>query len=136
MRQSYNSSYYPPIPALETRLYSSITDEFAGPFLAVLDTGSDATLVPLAPLLTIGAEETAPGWMIGITGDRQPVSLYFVDIYIGNLAFPGIRVIADENSQEIVLGRDVLNKLPLFLDGIQQQTTLLDDAIVRRLRLR
>jgi len=79
MKQSYNTSYYPPIPALEIRLYSSITDEFAGPFLAVLDTGSDATLVPLAPLLTI---------------------------------------------------------LPLLLDGVQQQTSLLDDATLSRLRSR
>jgi hypothetical protein len=104
--------------------------------LAILDSGSDATLVPLAPLLAVGAEETAPGWMVGITGHRQPVALYFVDIYIGELAFPGVRVIADKTAQEIILGRDVLNKLPLFLDGPQQQTTLLDDALVKRLRSR
>lgn len=134
MKQSYDSSYQPPIPALDVRLYSSIADEFAGPFSASLDTGSDATLVPLEYLLAIGAEETAPGWMIGITGDRQPVSLYYVDVYIGNLAFPGIRAIASSNSQEVILGRDVLNKLPLFLDGIQKQTTLLDDSILKRLR--
>jgi hypothetical protein len=84
----------------------------------------------------VGAEETAPGWMVGITGHRQPVALYFVDIYIGELAFPGVRVIADKTAQEIILGRDVLNKLPLFLDGPQQQTTLLDDALVKRLRSR
>ncbi len=119
MKQSYLTNYHPPIPALEIRLYSSVTDKFAGPFLAVLDTGSDATLVPLDFLIALGAEETAPGWMVGITGNRQPVALYFVDVHIGSLAFPGIRVIADQNVEEIILGRDVLNKLPLFLDGIQ-----------------
>lgn len=71
MKQAYDNSYYPPIPTLDVRLYSSIADEFAGPFSAILDTASDATLVPLEFLLTIDAEETAPGWMIGITGDRQ-----------------------------------------------------------------
>lgn len=74
--------------------------------------------------------------MIGITGHRQPVSLYFIDVYLGEQAFPGIRVIADKTAQEIILGRDVLNKLPLFLDGPQQETTLLDDTIVKRLRSR
>jgi predicted aspartyl protease len=136
MKQTYNSDYHPPSPALDVRLYSAVTDQFNGPFSAILDTGSDATLVPLSCLRAIGAEETSPGWMIGITGDRQSVALYFVDIYLGQLAFPGIRVIGDKNAQEIILGRDVLNKLSLFLDGPQQQTLLPDAAMVRRLRSR
>lgn len=57
-------------------------------------------------------------------------------LYIGNVAFPGIRVIGDEKSQDAILGRDILNKLPLFLDGIQQQTMVLDDTVVQRLRSR
>ena len=84
----------------------------------------------------IGAEETSPGWMIGITGDRQAVALYFVDVYINNLAYLGIRVIADKKAQEIILGRDVLNKLPLFLDGVQQQTILVAENDVKGLRSR
>jgi hypothetical protein len=134
MRQAYDGSYYPSIPTLDIRLYSSTSDEFGGPFSAIIDTGSDATLIPLDLLLDIGAEETAPGWMIGITGNRQPVSLYFVDVYIGEMAFPGIRVIADLNAEEVILGRDVLNKLPLLLDGLEQQTILLDDAMLKRVR--
>lgn len=136
MKQAYSSDYFPSIPLLTIRLYSSITEQFTGPLLAIVDSGSDATLVPLAHLRTIGAEETAPGWMVGITGHRQPVALYFVDIYIGEHAFPGIRVIADNAAQEIILGRDVLNKLPLLLDGPQQQTSLLDEATMKRLRSR
>ncbi len=136
MKQLYNTNYQPPIPTLDVRLYSSISDKFTGSFPAILDTGSDATLIPLTHLRTIGAEETSPGWMVGITGDRQPVSLYFVDVYLGQLAFPGIRVIGDRTANEIILGRDVLNKLSLFLDGIQQQSSLLDATIVQRLRSR
>jgi predicted aspartyl protease len=134
MNQPYNTDYQPAIPTLDVRLYSSISDQFTETFPAILDTGSDATLVPLSYLRAIGAEETSPGWMIGITGDRQPVSLYFVDVYVGQLAFAGIRVIGDKHAQEIILGRDVLNKLSLFLDGPQQKSSLLDEAIVHRLR--
>ncbi len=71
MKQSYNPQYHPPIPTLEIRLYSSVADAFSEPFLAILDTGSDASLMPLERLIAIGAEETAPGWLIGITGNRQ-----------------------------------------------------------------
>lgn len=136
MKFAYDASYFPPIPVLSIRLYSPVTDRFVGPFQALVDSGSDATLVPLTHLQAIGAEESAPGWLIGITGHRQPVSLYFVDDYFDKQAFPGIRVMADKTASEVILGRDVLNKLPLFLDGPQQQTALLDDAIVKRLRSR
>lgn len=135
MKIAYRKDFRPPAPTLEIRLYAPITDRFVGPFSAIVDTGSDATIVPQDYLDDLGAEETAPGWLIGITGDRQAVALYFVDIYVGSLSSPGIRVIADRIGKDIVLGRDMLNRHPLFLDGPREETVLLEDAVVRRLRL-
>jgi hypothetical protein len=43
---------------------------------------------------------------------------------------PSIPVLADE----IVLGRNVLNKLTIFFDSPKQQTEILDDPTVKRLR--
>ena len=134
MKIAYRADFRPPAPALEVRLYSPITDRFVGPFLAIVNTGSDATLVPLQHLSALGAEETAPGWLIGITGDRQAVALYFIDIYLGPISSPGIQVIADRNGKDIVLGRDFLNRHPLFLDGPRGETTVLEDAVARRIR--
>ncbi|NTU61845.1 MAG: hypothetical protein HGB05_00215 [Chloroflexi bacterium] len=91
-------------------------------------------MVPLHHLLEIGAEETAPGWLRGITGERTPVALYFVDIRLDHLTIPGVRVIASSSEASILLGRDVLNKLPLFLDGPQQQAESLNDSTANRLR--
>lgn len=48
---------------------------------------------------------------------------------------PGVLVAGDETATEVILGRNVLNLLPLFLDGPHQQTYVVADAIVRRLRL-
>ena len=132
----YNKRYSPPIPVLPVRFYTSVTDTFAGPFEAIVDTAADASLVPRSILREMGAEETAPGWLRGVTGDRRPVALYFVDIYLDKLSYPGIRVMSDVKGKEIILGRDVLNKIPLFLDGLQQQTLILDDVDVARLRRR
>ena len=134
MNQSYNRQYQPPIPVLSVRLYSPISEQFTEPIEALVDTGSDATLVPLAHLLTIAAEETSPGWLISITGQRKAVSLYFADIYVGSSALAGIRVIGEPDTDELILGRDVLNKLPLFLDGPNSTLTVLDDRSTARLR--
>ena len=136
MKQAYNAAVSPPIPVLDVRLASSLHDRMAGPFSALVDTGSDATLVPLRHLLVLGAEETAPGWMVGITGDRRPVALFFVDVHLNNSVLPGIRVIADEQGDEVILGRDVLNRLSLFLDGPQQRLHLPTAADIKRLRSR
>jgi len=55
---------------------------------------------------------------------------------VGDVFLPGLYIIGDDTGDEIILGRDVLNKLPLFLDGPEQQTELLDDATLKRLRAR
>jgi len=40
-----------------------------------------------------------------------------VDLELDGLRLPSIFVVGDEQGDEIVLGRNVLNKLRLFLDG-------------------
>jgi hypothetical protein len=103
---------------------------------AIIGTDADATIVPVHYLVQIGAEETAPGWLRGITGERVPVGLYFADVCIGELSFPGVRIVGNSSANEVLLGRDVLNKLALLLDGPQQTTDVVDDAALQRLRAR
>ncbi len=136
MSEPYSRRVRPEMPALHVRLYSSDTDRTTEPLLALVDTGADATIVPVRQLLEIGAEETAPGWLRGITGERMPIALYFIDIRLDHMTIPGVRVIASATEEFTLLGRDVLNKLPLFLDGPQQQTEVLDDDTANRLRAR
>jgi predicted aspartyl protease len=119
MSEPYSRSVRPAMPALHVRLYSSDTDRTTELLLALVDTGADATIVPVRQLLEIGTEETAPGWLGGITGERTPVTLYFIDIRLDHMTIPGVRVIASATEEFTLLGRDVLNKLPLFLDGPQ-----------------
>ena len=48
--------------------------------------------------------------------------VFAVDVSIGSLRLPAIEVVGDERGNEIVLGRNVLNKLRLLLDGPAQLT--------------
>jgi predicted aspartyl protease len=134
MSTPYDRSYRPPFPALIVRLHSE--DEWLGPFQALVDTGSDATLVPTHLLHEIGAAEGDLATIRSHFGETQPVQLYLVGFEFDNLLTPGIYVVADDKGDEIILGRDVLNKLPLFLDGPERLTDMLDDATVNRLRSR
>jgi hypothetical protein len=134
VKQPYDRRYRPAVPVLAVRLYSSISGVFTPPALALVDTGSDASLIPLALLSELEAEETAPGWLVSITGERKPVPLFFIDVYIGEQAIPGIRVIGEPDTHEVILGRDVLNKLAIFLDGPQSMVVIPDERTVNRLR--
>ena len=59
-------------------------------------------------------------------GESQPVAVHLVDIEIDGHRLPGIEVIADDYSDQAILGRNVLNKLILLLDGAAPQTDILD----------
>jgi hypothetical protein len=40
-----------------------------------------------------------------------------VDVRIGEWTLPGITIVGDERSSELIVGRDVLNRLRVLLDG-------------------
>ena len=136
MTEPYNRLAQPPAPILSIRLRALSSDQSTDPLPALIDTGADATLIPIDTLLAIGAEETSPGWLRSFSGERVPVALYFVDVLIGELVLPGIRVAGSARLTEVLLGRDVLNKLVLVLDGPQAETSLLSQAEIARHRAR
>ena len=50
---------------------------------------------------------------------------YIVDIEIEGRTLPGIWVAGDSQSDEIILGRSVLNKVRLLLDGLDTTSEVL-----------
>ena len=134
MSTPYRSDYEPPFPVLTIFLRDE--DEQLGPFPALLDSGADTTLIPTRPLEQVGAAESEQVRIRSHFGEYQEAQLYLVSIQINGLFLPGLYVVGDDVGNEIILGRNILNKLPLFLDGPKGQTEVLDDAIVQRLRVR
>lgn len=85
--------------------------------MALVDSGADGTIIPINYLEEIQASPTTEMTIRSQWGERHRVMLYLVDIQIGNLVLPGLEVVGDEISDEIILGRDVLNRLRTLLDG-------------------
>ena len=54
------------------------------------------------------------------------MQLFTVDVGIGRLRLPAVEVVGDDQGKEIVLGRNVLNRLRLLLDGPAGQVETLD----------
>lgn len=92
--------------------------------VALLDTGADATIIPQVLLRRIGARFARTGQMSAISGKPEPVALHFVTIQIADFTLPGIKAIASRSTNEVIIGRDVLNHLIVTLDGIAGQTEI------------
>lgn len=134
MPTPHNRRYRPPFPTLQVVLRTDQTQSDVR--AALVDSGADGTLVPINLLEGLGAPESGDVILATHFGDTQRLARYLVDVQVENVVLPGIYVMADVIGNEIILGRDVLNKFALFLDGPTQQTEILDDATTNRLRAR
>jgi hypothetical protein len=117
VRFSYSSDYVPPAPVLEIRLALPGESFAVGPLTALLDTGADANIVPLRHIQPLGAQIEDRRYLRSPWGERRPVYTYLLDIEVAGLRLPSIEVVADETGDEVVVGRDVLNRLRITLDG-------------------
>ena len=126
MKQAYDSQFDPALPVLAIRL-SAPGEVSSGELLtAIVDTGADGTLIPSAYLEEAGAIVVGDAILRSVLGDVREVHLFEVDIHFDALTLPGVLVAADDQGNEVLLGRNALNKLILLLDGQSRQTDLFE----------
>lgn len=120
----YDSLYDPAFPVLEMQAIG--TDPARGlPITGLIDSGSDATQLPLSILRSIGARQIDRRWVQDLAGIRYSVSMYAVRLKLGPLIMP-LEVIGRQGINEVVIGRDVLNQLIVTLNGLAQVTEIRD----------
>lgn len=125
MIQAYDPRFLPPMPVVEIWLALPDSNDWHGPFSAIVDAGADFTIVPQSVLHGFSAPYLKRVMLRTQRSQRQPVGLYEVDLRIGELVFPGIDVAGDRASTQILLGRNVLNRLDLRLEGPKLRTHIL-----------
>lgn len=126
MSYAYLDTYYPPIPTLEITLGYPEESLKLGPLTAIIDTGADGTLVPQALIDQLGAPFVDDIRIRSHWGEWRNIQIFTLDIGIGSLRLPAIEVLGDESGDEIILGRNLLNKLHLLLNGPKNQVELLN----------
>jgi len=124
MRYPYDAAYEPAFPAAPVVLRNSEEGLRTEKVQALLDTGSDGSLVPITYLEQILAPPMTDTHIRSHWGEWRSAQLFAVDIELGSLRLPDVFVVGDEQGTEIVLGRNVLNKLRVLLDGPAGQTDI------------
>lgn len=112
----YDTGYDPAMPVADTVVWGMGSEERLT-LLALVDSGSDATMVPLAYLKRIGAIKAGRRLMRGISGPSYLVDVYQAYVRLGNYQVY-LPVVADRENQQMILGRDVLNDCVVTLNGL------------------
>jgi predicted aspartyl protease len=115
----YDSGYYGPArPIAEVSISSLDNDGTVSGVIALLDSGADATMIPLRLLKRIGAEKVDQRRMSDASNLSYLVDIYEVVVQIGIFTMPQVYAVADRNNSEVTIGRDVLNHLVVTLNGL------------------
>jgi predicted aspartyl protease len=125
MRTPFSFALFPPAPALEVRLRNPLTAQQTSPHLAVLDTGADISIVPLAILTGINARPLRKERVRGLWGGVGVVYLFNIDIEVNERLLEGVQVVGSDQEESILLGRNLSNHLRLLIDGPDQSVELL-----------
>jgi len=114
----YDVQYRPALPIVEISIWADhVGEESQLTLIALVDSGADATMLPLRYLRQLGASK----------GDRQIMRdasglSYRVDSYLINMRFAGqqlqLHVLSDRNNSQPLIGRDVLNYFIVTLNGL------------------
>ncbi len=119
----YDTSYVPSMPVVEIRIGQRNT--VPGVALpAIIDSGADATIIPAGWLDQVQARRSERAWMSTAAGTRRIVNLYVISLRIGDYEQRALSVIAGLDSEEAMIGRDVLNYLILTLNGLASVTEI------------
>lgn len=110
---AYNQDLVPPAPFVQARIYA----ESEISVYAFIDSGADVTMLPETLLNQIGAAHIGSQTLRGVTGHPVIVETYVVEVRIGEYSITGIQAVAN-STNEIIIGRDVLQHLIVTLDGI------------------
>jgi hypothetical protein len=94
--------------------------------MALVDSGADATLIPPALLRNVDARKLDSRWARNVSGIRYRVSMYLVTLTIGSLTFYGVEAIANNQTNEVIVGRDVLNQVVVTLNGLAYEVRVAD----------
>jgi predicted aspartyl protease len=119
-----NQDYDPAAPVAEIIISGPAPDNPTVAITALIDSGADATMLPLNVLNEAKALFLQTSQMRGITGHSLTVDLYLVTIEIGGQRLPGIQAVAMRHDSEVIVGRDVLNQLAVLLNGLAHTTEI------------
>lgn len=113
----YDASYDPPFPAIQVEISTPENQQRRIQLNVLVDSGSDGTLLPISILNQLGAAYVDHIRVQGLFGGSRSIPVYLIQLNIGPYTIHAVEVGATERSDEVVLGRNVLEHLNITFRG-------------------
>ncbi|MBK8904491.1 MAG: retroviral-like aspartic protease family protein [Anaerolineaceae bacterium] len=124
----YDNDYSPAMPVVDIVIGRAMGAASLA-LKALVDSGADATIIPVHSLQEIRARRSRKMWMSGTTGGRVLVDLYQVSLQLGPLTQALLEVVGSTQNDEVIVGRDVLNHLTVTLNGPAHSVEVFEDIV-------
>jgi hypothetical protein len=117
IRYNYTRQFDPPAPFVYVSLRCPLTGVSVHDLPAQVDCAADRTVIPGGLVAVLGLKYVDTIHVPGLGGEILAVSAYQVELTIRALS-PHLVVVAAQNDEPyVLLGRDVLNRYRILLDG-------------------
>lgn len=109
--------FEPPAPVAQVTIRSPKTGDSVADVKMLIDTGADVSLLPRPPIVSLldAKEEREQYELEGFDGTRSLADAVRLELQFLRRVFRGQFLLIDQDHG--VLGRNVLNAIPLVLDG-------------------
>ncbi len=121
----YDANYDPAMPVIDIGIGRAMA-EISLSLIALVDSGADATMIPVRYLQQIRARRSRAKWMRGTAGGRIMIHLYPISLRLGPLTLAHLEVVGDTQNDEVIVGRDVLNQLVVTFNGPSNSVEVVD----------
>jgi len=109
------ANYVPPAPSVEVSVSKPYSEE-SRKQRGKLDTGADISVIPFGFVRELGLVPARKLLARGYDGREGSVTTYYVNMSIQEFSFELVEVAATPRI-DVLLGRDILNRLKMLLDG-------------------
>ena len=125
-KTSYSNAYIPPAPVFLVKIAAPGEAVGETTQIALVDTGADGTFIPTSILEEFELPIIYLTNVRSHLGERlHRVSVHKVDLFLfDTIRIPNIEVVSDDWGSNIIIGRNLLNKLQIHLDGPSETTRI------------
>jgi hypothetical protein len=117
-RYRYNSQIFPPAPFVHVTISSPAgSAATVGDIPAQLDTAADLTSIPSAIIDQLQLVPLDEMLVAGFAGHLTKLPTYLVQLSVRDIEPVPVKVLASGDEPYVLLGRDVLNRHRVLLDG-------------------